>query len=409
MPASLMTLWNGALVRSSRSGVICSNCARVSVSSRWIGPFSVIERYCSDDVGARRGRQLLLGLLGRVAQPLHGDLVLGQVDAGGVLHRGEQVVDDALVPVVATEVVVTAGRADLDGREAVLGVLADLEEGHVEGAATEVEDEDELVLLALVQAVGQGGGGGLVDDAQDVEARDLAGLLGGLALGVVEVRRDGDDGVGHGLAEVGLGVALELLQDAGADLLRRCTSCRRSRRVQSVPMWRLTDRMVRSTLVTAWRLAISPTRTSPFLENATTDGVVRPPSAFAMIGGLAALEDGDDRVGGAEVDADRTCHGDLPLVLRCSGPTHNLRRRARLVKPALRKLALTWLNFGRVPLVPGLRPARDASRRPQRGCAYSASRSAAKSLSTTAALDLQGRGQVPAGLGQVDRQDPEPA
>src|ERR1035437_1960522 len=38
-------------------------------------------------------------------------------------------------------------------------------------------------------------------------------------------------------------------------------------------------------LVTACRLAISPTRTSPFLANATTDGVVRPPSAFAMIVG----------------------------------------------------------------------------------------------------------------------------
>src|SRR5687767_14951262 len=40
--------------------------------------------------------------------------------------------------------------------------------------------------------------------------------------------------------------------------------------------------MVRSTLVTAWRLATSPTRTSPDLANATTDGVVRAPSAFAM-------------------------------------------------------------------------------------------------------------------------------
>src|SRR3954470_24949996 len=47
-------------------------------------------------------------------------------------------------------------------------------------------------------------------------------------------------------------------------------------------MCRLTDRIVRSTFVTAWRLAISPTSTSPFLANATTDGVVRPPSAFAM-------------------------------------------------------------------------------------------------------------------------------
>ena len=55
--------------------------------------------------------------------------------------------------------------------------------------------------------------------------------------------------------------------------------------IQSVPMWRLTERMVRSAFVTAWRLAISPTSTSPPLENATTDGVVRVPSAFAMMVG----------------------------------------------------------------------------------------------------------------------------
>src|SRR3954468_11287033 len=51
---------------------------------------------------------------------------------------------------------------------------------------------------------------------------------------------------------------------------------------QFVPISRLTLRMVRSTLVTAWFLADWPTRTSPFLANATTDGVVREPSEFAM-------------------------------------------------------------------------------------------------------------------------------
>src|SRR3954451_11529163 len=51
---------------------------------------------------------------------------------------------------------------------------------------------------------------------------------------------------------------------------------------QDVPMCRLTERIVRSTLVTAWRLATSPTSTSPFLANATTLGVVRLPSALAM-------------------------------------------------------------------------------------------------------------------------------
>src|SRR3954471_21214811 len=51
---------------------------------------------------------------------------------------------------------------------------------------------------------------------------------------------------------------------------------------QSDPMWRLIERMVRSTFVTACRLATSPTRTSPDLANATTEGVVRAPSALAM-------------------------------------------------------------------------------------------------------------------------------
>jgi hypothetical protein len=40
--------------------------------------------------------------------------------------------------------------------------------------------------------------------------------------------------------------------------------------------------MVRSTFVVAWRFATSPTRTSPFLAKATTEGVVRAPSALGM-------------------------------------------------------------------------------------------------------------------------------
>src|SRR5580698_3705131 len=46
--------------------------------------------------------------------------------------------------------------------------------------------------------------------------------------------------------------------------------------------------MVRSGLVMAWRLATSPTRTSPVLEKPTTDGVVRPPSAFGITTGSPA-------------------------------------------------------------------------------------------------------------------------
>src|SRR4051812_24820919 len=55
--------------------------------------------------------------------------------------------------------------------------------------------------------------------------------------------------------------------------------------VHDVPMWRFTERIVRSGLVIAWRLATSPTRTSPALLKATTDGVVREPSELGMTTG----------------------------------------------------------------------------------------------------------------------------
>ena len=47
-------------------------------------------------------------------------------------------------------------------------------------------------------------------------------------------------------------------------------------------MWRLMLRKVRSGLVIAWRLATSPTNTSPAFENATTEGVVREPSELGI-------------------------------------------------------------------------------------------------------------------------------
>ena len=165
--------------------------------------------------GLLHGRQLDLGLLRRLLEALQGHLVGAEVDALLVLELGDQPVDDPLVPVVAAQLGVAVGGLDLED------ALADLEHRHVEGAAAEVEHEDGLVGALLVEAVGQRRGGGLVDDAQHLEAGDLARLLGGGALGVVEVGGHGDHGLGDGVAQVGLGVALELLQDAGADLLGR--------------------------------------------------------------------------------------------------------------------------------------------------------------------------------------------
>src|SRR3954451_20120223 len=54
------------------------------------------------------------------------------------------------------------------------------------------------------------------------------------------------------------------------------------------PMNRLIEKTVFSGLVMAWRFATCPTSRSPLLVNATTDGVVRAPSWFAMTVGWPA-------------------------------------------------------------------------------------------------------------------------
>src|SRR5712692_5777583 len=53
-------------------------------------------------------------------------------------------------------------------------------------------------------------------------------------------------------------------------------------------MKRLIENTVFSGLTAAWRRASWPTRRSPVLVKATTDGVVRPPSAFGMTTGSPA-------------------------------------------------------------------------------------------------------------------------
>ena len=97
--------------------------------------------------------------------------------------------------------------------------IAKLEHGHVEGAAAQVEDEDLLVMVDLVEAVSQSRSRRLVDDAQHLEASDLASVLGGLTLSVVEVSRHGDDGLGDGLAHLLLRIGLQLLKHHGGNLL----------------------------------------------------------------------------------------------------------------------------------------------------------------------------------------------
>ena len=168
------------------------------------------------DLGLLHARQLDLGLLRRLLEPLEHHLVLRDVDAGVLLELRDEPIHDGEVDVVATEVGVAVRRDHLDD------LVTDLEHRDIERTAAHVEHGDEL-LFGLVEAVRERGRGRLVDDALDLEAGDLAGILGGLALRVVEVRRHRDDRLGHRFTEILLGRALQLHEHARTDLRRRVT------------------------------------------------------------------------------------------------------------------------------------------------------------------------------------------
>ena len=161
---------------------------------------------------AQRAGQLLLGLFGLLFQAAHGGGVAAQVDAVGFLELRHRILHDPLIEIIAAQMGVAAGGQHREG------AVLDLDDGDIEGAAAQVIDQN-LLRCFVVQAIGHRCGRRFVDDAQHVQPRDAACILRGLALAVVEVGGHRDDGFCHRLAEVALGVAADLRQDHGADLL----------------------------------------------------------------------------------------------------------------------------------------------------------------------------------------------
>ena len=206
--------------------------------------------------------------------------------------------------------------------------FAHFENRNVEGAAAEVVDGNRLVLF-LVQAVGERGGRGLVHDAHDLEPCNLACVLGRLPLRIVEVGGHRDHRLRHRLPEVLLGRLLELLEDHAGDFRRGVLFAARTD--PGVGVGRPHDlvghhlHLFADFVVLAahepldgedrvfWIgdcLALGDLAHKPLAGFREGDNRRRKPPAL-WIGDhdrLAALHDGDNRVCGAEIDADDLAH-----------------------------------------------------------------------------------------------------
>lgn len=118
------------------------------------------------DVSLGGAGKFNLGVFSGFLDSLDGLYILGDVDSALLLELGADVFDEGVVKVLTAEKSVTVGGFDFED------TLLDFEDGDIEGSSTEIIDGDDFVFV-LVETIGEGGCGGLVDDSENVKTGDL--------------------------------------------------------------------------------------------------------------------------------------------------------------------------------------------------------------------------------------------
>ena len=92
----------------------------------------------------------------------------------------DEVVDKTVIEILTTKVSITSGGLDFED-------TLDGQEGNIESSSSEIVDNDAGFTAFLVETVCDSCGGGFIDDTENLETSDRAGILGRLTLRVVEV------------------------------------------------------------------------------------------------------------------------------------------------------------------------------------------------------------------------------
>ena len=254
--------------------------------------------------------KLDLGDLRGLTESRGGRRVFAHVDAALRLEPLRQVIDKQPVHVAAAQPGIAAGGLDLEDS------LAELHDRDVQRPAAEVDHRDPQLLAAPVEAVGQRSGRRLVDQADGLDPGDGAGVLGRAALVVVEVGGHGHDRLLDGLPQEGLGIALDLLQQEGGELLRReVLAAQMDRFAPAHPPLEAGRGAVRIGRGLAPRRLADQHRTVGGQRDIAGKGLASQAHAFGAGNdhGPPATQDRRGRVGGSKIDSDDR-HGSPPMT-----------------------------------------------------------------------------------------------
>jgi hypothetical protein len=144
-----------------------------------------LEERVNLDGGLSNRRQGTLGTLACRTETTESTGIVGDVKLGLALELLLEEIKKGVVEVFTSEMGVTSGSLYREH------TTVDVEERDIESSSAEIEDEDVLLGLCLaIETVGNGGGGGLVDDTENVKTSNGTSVLGSKTLRVVEVGRD---------------------------------------------------------------------------------------------------------------------------------------------------------------------------------------------------------------------------
>ena len=179
---------------------------KASTSKRGVEILAIKQRINLDS-GLGGVGQSALGTLTGSSQAAQSPGIAGKVLSSLALELLLEVVKEVGIEILTTKMSVTSG--GLDGENAAL----DVEERDIESTTTKIIDQDITLLVRLSRAktIGNGGGSGLVNDTENIEAGNRTSVLGSLTLVVVEVSRDSDDRLFDLLAQLGLRDLFHLL------------------------------------------------------------------------------------------------------------------------------------------------------------------------------------------------------
>lgn len=144
--------------------------------------------------------QRTLGTFTSRSQATKGPSVTRQVLSGLLLEFLLEVLKEVGVKVLTTKVGVTS--SSLDSENTAL----DVQQRHIESTTTQVINQHVTLLVRFsgTKTIGNRCSGRLVDDSQNIQARNGTSVLSSLALVVVEVSWHGNNSLLHLLSELGL-------------------------------------------------------------------------------------------------------------------------------------------------------------------------------------------------------------